>query len=266
MCRLAKQNNYAAKAGGIMQRLKFIFSILIVFAATPAENFSFPKQNKEGSQLLQTNTLEDFEKPDSWIVKYSRFRKHTWKESALKTMEPSLKWISWKTMDPKSPDYRLLAKPEPPGKEGAGGRTIMGVRGKFYTRGYNWIAVEPSQDLFLYGKVQRLRVWVWGGNFNYNLYIVFKNFRNQHFQVKLGNLRFLGWKQLHIDFKNYNLGQVDSWAPQNKPLQFVRFLIVSDVMESPDFFGIWFDDIRYDTDLYDQLFPGKALETEFDWE
>lgn len=249
-----------------MQRLYINLFIIFIFAAIPVFNFSIQRQNKEGAQLLQTNTLEDFEKTDSWIVKYSRYRKHTWKDSALKTVEPSLKWISWKTMDPKSPDYRLLAKPEPLGKEGVSGRTIMGVRGKFYTRGYNWIAIEPSQELFLYGKVQRLRVWVWGGNFNYNLYIVFKNFRNQHFQVKLGNLQFLGWKQLHIDFKNYNLGQTDTWAPLNKPLQFVRFLIVSDVMESPDFFGIWFDDIRYDTDLYDQLFPGKALETEFDWE
>jgi hypothetical protein len=46
----------------------------------------------------------------------------------------------------------------------------------------------------------------------------------------------------------------------------VRFLVVSGINERPDRFGIWFDDMAYDTDLFDPVYYGKALGKEFDWD
>ncbi|HCL56972.1 MAG TPA: hypothetical protein DHW82_08190 [Spirochaetia bacterium] len=166
----------------------------------------------------------------------------------------------------RSANFLYSSRPEIKGMEGKQGTTIMGVRGKFNIGGYNRIYLEPKQDLYMMGLVDSIRVWVWGGNYDYDLYVVIKNFRNKYYTLYLGNLRFRGWKQMSVKFLGYNIEQVDQWVPQIKPLQFVRFMIVSKINEKPDRFGIWLDDLQYDADLFDQVYPGKALEKELDWD
>ncbi len=247
---------------------KTIFLLLILVFAIYSFKNSFDDHIKksEGQQLIQTKMLDSFEKNDSWVVKYSKFRKHTWKDTSIAKYEPSVKWMTWKKLDIKNKDYRFTIRPEPPGKEGFKGTTIMGVRGKFYIKGYNWIVVEPKQDLFMMGKVKNLRVWVWGGNYDYDLYAEVKDYNDVYYKVHLGSLKFKGWKQLAVNLLSYNVVQFDPWVPQQKPLRFMRFLIMSKISEKPDFFGIWFDDLEYDTDLFDPIYAGKSLESEFDWE
>lgn len=244
---------------------RIIFLILICFTLIFTLGWSSViKENKEAKQeMIQTVMLENFETPDAWVVKFSKNRAKAWRPHAPE-FEPSEKWIHWKKAEKK--DYVEFSKPEPMGKEGELGTTIMGVRGRFYNKGYNWIAIEPKQDFYMMGQALRLRVWVWGGNFDYDIYAVVKNYRDRIFKLPLGNLKFIGWRQLEYSFLNAPIEQFDSWAPQMKPIQFLRFLIVSKVTEFPDKFGIWFDDLQYDANLYDPSYSGKALEKELDWE
>lgn len=213
--------------------------------------------------LIQTMTLENFEKPGSWVVKFSRFRMHNWKDPLSKDYESSDKWLTWKKIEPQ--DYVYFGKPTQREDVKNGNTTIMGARAKYYTKGYNWISIEPRQDLYLMGKISNLRVWVWGGNYNYKIYAILKDFKDKLYQIDLGSLTYVGWRQLTADLVSQGLRQVDTWVPQNKPVQFVRFLIVSDVNERTDRFGIWFDDLQYDTNLFDKNYYGKGLEKELDW-
>jgi len=236
----------------------FIYFILVGWAFEKKPQDS----NEIKNHLIKTLILEDFENKGNWVVKYSIFRQHSWKDPYSTKYDDSQKWITWKVIEPA--DYIYYGKPE--SEEGVRGRTVMGVRAKYYTKGYNWIAIEPKQQLFLIGEVINLRVWVWGGNYNYNLYVVLKNFQDKYYRIFLGNLRFKGWKQLSVNLKNYGLRQQDVWVPQLRPIQFVRFLVISDVNERPDQFAIWFDDLQYDTDSAFEFYYGKGLEKEIDWE
>lgn len=247
------------------RKILFLILLSVTFIFQSSSFSETEKKTKEGIENLQTLTLENFEKPNAWIAKFSRFRRHSWKDHLKATYEPSSKWLHWKKLDT-SKNYSYYAKPEPIGREGKDGTTILGVRARFYAKGYNWIVIEPKQDLYMMGKIDTLRVWVWGGNFNYNIYAVVKNYRNKYYTIPMGNTKFLGWKQLSAKLANFNIDQVDIWAPRIKPLQFIRFIIVSNVNERSSRFGIWIDDILYDTNLYDPLYSGKALEKEFDWD
>lgn len=229
--------------------------------------FSRPRTSeikKEGKYRIQTVKLDDFEKPGSWVVKYSRFRQHNWKDAYSSKLDASSKWITWKKISPK--DYLEFGKPATRENEGIKGITIMGVRAKFYTKGYNWIALEPKTPLYMNGRVLSIHMWVWGGNFNYDLFVVLRDFRGEYYKVRMGDLRFIGWKHMTVNLKNWNVRQIDKWAPQLKPLQLIRFVIVSNVNEDPELFGIWLDDLEYESNLYDKIYYGKALEKEFNWE
>lgn len=227
-------------------------------------DYSFSLETKEPVQhLIQTITLDDFETPGTWISKYSRFRMQNWKDPLSSQYESSDKWMFWKKIPVE--DYQTFGKPTYAADIKSGKLTAMGVRSKYYTKGYNWISIEPKQDLYLMGKLLSLRVWVWGGNYNYRMYVILKDFKDKLYQIDLGSLAFVGWKQLSADLIAQGLRQYDNWVPQSKPVKFLRFLIVSDVNERPDRFGIWLDDLQYDADLYEKPYYGKGLEKELDW-
>ncbi|HOJ50884.1 MAG TPA: flagellar filament outer layer protein FlaA [Spirochaetota bacterium] len=246
-----------------MKKVLPILSISLILLGWSRDK-NIPNSTEIKNHLIKTITLEDFEKTGQWLVKYSIYRRHSWKDPYSTKYDDSQKWITWKVIDPA--DYIYYGKPESAESVGERGRTVMGVRAKYYTKGYNWVSIEPKQQLFLIGDVISLRVWVWGGNYNYNLYVVLKNFQDKYYKVPLGNLGFKGWRQLSVNLKSYGIKQHDIWVPQLKPLEFIRFLVVSDVNERPDQFAIWFDDLQYDTDSASEFYYGKGLEKEIDWE
>ena len=246
--------------------LTFILSLFIIMFINSA--YTRTKHDKRFSRaskkmyLMKTIILEDFEKQNTWVVKFSQYRKHSWKNPNLKTYEKSQKWIRWKKVSKE--DYPFYAKPEPHGKTAK--TTFMGVRGKFYITGYNWIVVEPKQDLYMMGRVHSISVWVWGGNYNYDLYGVIQDFTGQFYKLHFGSLKFKGWKHLEVDLTRYKGIQYDTWVPQMKPIKFVRFVIMSRVGERPNRFGIWFDDLQYISNMFEDFYYGKALEKELDWD
>lgn len=188
---------------------------------------------------IRSIILEDFETNDKeWTVSASRFTKEGFPQ-----LKSGIEGI---------PAALTGAYPS------AENKYIFGVRSIFTRRGYNKVWIYPSEEIVIPGKAMRLDVWVWGGNYYYNLEAHVRDYTGVVHILPLGSLHFIGWRNLNIDIPK-QIPQEMRYLPMEKPLTFVRFAIWTEPTERVDDFVIYFDHLKILTDVYKERFDGDIL-------
>ncbi len=225
------------------------------------------KQNYEN---YITYLVDGFDKKDSWVVKFSRFRVHNW-DTNKRNFQPSWAFMRWKTIK-KGPTARFYLPPYPfkqleDMEKNYGTGTIyniLGIRAKFMIYGYNWVVLEPKKKIQIKGIAKAISFWIWGGNYRYNTSIFVKDFKGGIHEIPGRPLDFIGWNLVRFVVPK-TIPQRDIHLPANKYLEFMRIKMVSEFDEIPDKFYVWFGSMWAEVDLYKDRFYGEGLLNEPNW-
>jgi hypothetical protein len=160
---------------------------------------------------------------------------------------------------------RALQDPDaPPAK-------VLGVEVAFDRKGDNWFEVYPvpaddspgtngreNTEIPFIGVVKQIDFWVWGGNYRYYLELLVRDSNGSVHILPAGSLAFYGWKNIVIN--------VPTWIEQRSRLRsgpesmnFVGFRIRTDPSEYVDNFVIYFDQLKYTTNVLANIFDGYEL-------
>ena len=161
-------------------------------------------------------------------------------------------------------------------------KNCLGVKTAFKTRGYNFIELAPpvydvklypgTEDYFkpaipnpnnerfipLPGKVQSIDVWVAGRNFRYTLEVHLKDFNGFVYRLRMGKIDYQGWRNLSKPLPFY-VPQEEKYLPKEKPLKFMKYVLIADPDERADRLYVYFDHMKVITDLYIEKFDGIEM-------
>lgn len=142
-----------------------------------------------------------------------------------------------------------------------GNKYVLGVRSSFSRKGYNRIWIYPEKEIVIPGAAKKFDVWIWGGNYYYNLEVHIRDFRGIVHKLPLGSLHFIGWRNLSVEIPR-QIPQFIRYLPMEKPLTLVRFVIWTEPVERVDDYIIYFDHLKILTDVYRERFDGDVLADE----
>ncbi len=162
-------------------------------------------------------------------------------------------------------------------------RKVLGVKGSFDRKGYNYIEIIPGRPadagteeedivyedintgtkwvhapINLPGRVNHLDIWVWGSNYDFYLDAHFQDYRGMVYSFRMGSLRYAGWRLLRVDIPG-SIPQAEPYIPKFKPLLFTKLVLWTQAHERVSGFYIYFDEIRVLTDIYEGRFDGDDL-------
>jgi hypothetical protein len=228
-----------------MMKLRYftiwIFVLLFLFPVfLKAQSFNEMTEKGFKMEQIESIILEDFETNDKgWTVSASRFKTDPYPilKSGIEGRPIALTGSAFPVDENKY---------------------IMGVRSSFSRKGYNKIWVYPEEEIVIPGRAKKLDVWVWGGNYYYNLEAHVRDYRGIVYKLPLGSLHFMGWRNMSITIPS-NIPQNIRYLPMEKPLTFVRFEIWTQPTERVDDFIIYFDHMKVLTDIYKERFDGDVL-------
>ena len=136
----------------------------------------------------------------------------------------------------------------------------LGFHGAFTRKGYNSIDISPKKPKGPFpGQVDSIDMWVWGGNFSYNLEIHVRDYSDYNYQLPMGSLMYYGWRNLTVKIPN-TIPQDEPYAPRKKGLTFIKFRTYSDPHERKDRFHCFFDFFKIVTDTYRDQYDGHEIE------
>ena len=149
--------------------------------------------------------------------------------------------------------------PESLGNIGSSKKSL-GITASFTRKSYNYLDIIPTKPTIpIKGKVRTLDVWVWCGNFNYNMHMYLKDYRGYVHDLPMGNLKFYGWRNLSV-IVPVTIPQGEPYVPVTKGLRFVKFRIWADPKERVDRFHVFLDYFKVVTDVYRQKYDGDNIE------
>ncbi|HZK20236.1 MAG TPA: flagellar filament outer layer protein FlaA [Treponemataceae bacterium] len=227
--------------------LSFACFALVVCFAMPV----FAAPNKT-FQSVETIMLDNFDEPGAfdwnWGVITSRFVDEGFpKYGYVDGMPNSLKEVA--------EDKGQNAK-------------VLGVQVSFQRKGDNWFEVFPqkenengemdSYEVSLKGILTQIDFWVWGSNYLYYLDVLVRDADGRVHSIPAGSLNFQGWRNLVIKIPGW-LRQTSSYRSGRESITFVGFHVRSDPGEAVDNFLIYFDNLRYTTNTYSNVYDGFNL-------
>ncbi|MDH4129678.1 MAG: flagellar filament outer layer protein FlaA [Spirochaetota bacterium] len=271
-----------------------ILLVLLIGLLIDWSNIIHSKVNYEN---IITMTIDGFEKPGEWILKFSKFRSKNWDNDVKKEFEDPNKWLKWLKVEDKSPLRAEEILPDGVQKNMTlkeTEKTILSIKGKWDFPGFNWLMIEPSNVrpakqaltdwlrlvakdntyfprrldwskenhpnfIWLSGKAKELLIYVWGGNFDFNIEAHVQDFKGNDFILPMGNLNYKGWRNLKIPLP-YNLRQSRHSVPNTQPVKFLRFKVYSDPKVDPSEFYMYLDYFHCHTDTYEPSFFGEELQ------
>jgi len=211
----------------------------------------------ENTVNLESKLVQDFSKPEAqnWYVLGSKFST---------TDFPRIGYI-------KGGPTAILGGDQ----EAAQNARSMAVAMLFDRKEYNWIDIVPGTrektvELPLPGRVKMIDMWVWSGNFDFYLEAFVRDYRGVVYTIPMGNLNFIGWKNLRINIPD-NVPQAKKYLPKRQGLTLVKFRIwtrPTEVVAIPGTEGqepvdravkFYFNNIKILTDTFESLFDGDAL-------
>ncbi len=133
---------------------------------------------------------------------------------------------------------------------------VLGVRVKFYKRGYNTAYIHPVRPLPIEGISKTISVWVVGRNYNHVLKVVIQDFLGNKQELTVGKLNFMGWKKLTVAVPP-SIVQSEYHFTNKMGIKFLGFKIEFDPMEAYGTYYIYFDDLRAVTDLFPETYRDK---------
>jgi hypothetical protein len=113
-------------------------------------------------------------------------------------------------------------------------------------------------------------MWVWSGNYNYYLEAFVRDFRGVVYTIPMGNLNFVGWKNLRINIPD-NVPQSKKYLPRHEALTLVKFRIwtrPTEIVVVPGTEGgtdvdkavkFYFNNLKVLTDTFESLFDGDTM-------
>ena len=213
---------------------------------------------QQATTNYQSIVIEDFDSPteNRWVVEGGKF------------IADGYPRVSYVRTFPQA-----LHRREPDGRE----LRALGVQAAFDRQGYNYLELIPSAEdengevvprgIPIPGKVRFLDMWVWGSNFDYYMDIHLRDYRGMVHVIKLGDIRYAGWRNLRVP--------VPTWIPQDAPyiaeirsgefasdlrgLALVKIVVWTRPQERVNGFFIYLDEIKVETDLFRAPFAGEDL-------
>lgn len=169
---------------------------------------------------------------------------------------PSKFFISSKT---KSGVYETT--PDALGDDKKSSSRSFGFQTAFKKKGYNYIDIERQgvEEKPFTGTVDNMSLWVWGGNFDYDMEVHVEDYLGYIYRLPLGNLKFYGWKNLSTRIPN-GVMQVEPHAPKQERLKFKKFRLYANPYERENKFICVFDYFKIVTDTYVDQYDGFEVE------
>lgn len=137
-------------------------------------------------------------------------------------------------------------------------RFVLGTRVDFLRRGHNSFMIYPSRPLPIEGITKTISLWVAGRNFNHELSILIQDYFGRNYELYVGRLNFMGWKELTVAVPPQaedgfsGIVQRSYHHHNNFGIKIMGFRIDCDPLESFGSYYIYFDDLRAVTDLFSE--------------
>lgn len=144
--------------------------------------------------------------------------------------------------------------------------SVLGVKASFARKGDNWIEVFPvtadgaKYEVPFTGIVSQVDFWVWGTNYKYYLEMMVRDADGLVHVLPVGFLNFYGWKNVIVNIPG-NIRQNSRLRTAPQYMTFVGFRITADPNEFVDDFVVYFDEIKYTTNILATMFDGYELKT-----
>lgn len=204
------------------------------------------------SKSVETVTIDNFDDPDavdwSWGLIASRFIDEGYPKSGyVKGMPNSLRLVSTKDET---------------------NAQVFGLQTSFTRKGDNWVEVFPqkenedgelvSYEIPLVGTITQIDFWAWGSNYEYYLDLLFRDTDGRVFTLPGTCLNYHGWKNIIVEIPGW-VKQHSTLRSGPEQLTFVGFHVRSDPSEPVDDFMLYFDNFRYTTNPYTNVYDGYSL-------
>jgi len=140
---------------------------------------------------------------------------------------------------------------------------------KFPVLSYNSALGKEVQEpgIELPGRAKAISLWVHGRGHPYDLELWLKDFKGDTHILKMGSVKFVGWRPMKADIPA-SVPQSYASYPQTRVTKIVRIVLraqpnahAAELMENTYFF---FDQIKVLTDMYEVNFDGTELHKAFD--
>ena len=212
--------------------------VVLVFIAVAFAAFG------QQAQVIRSRTLDNFDDPTTqeWTVSGSRFVADGFPQLAFVDAWPN-------ALYGRNLEDRDLK--------------VLGIRGAFTRRGYNYIEIIPTVDgepqaLPVPGQARQIDAWVWGANFNYYLEVHLRDYRGVDYVLPMGSLQFTGWRNLTSAVPNY-IPQQQPYLPRFKGLELTKLVLWTRPEEVVNDFFFYLDELGVITDLFQERFDGDDL-------
>jgi hypothetical protein len=226
--------------------------VLSVIAICLTGITSVTAQSRVATTNYQSRVLEGFDDPaeSRWIVRGSKFATEGYPEFGWVPSHPE----ALQTLTDRAPEEMRS----------------LGVHGRFDRLGYNYmefIPVEAEDDdegnpvprgVPIPGRIVSFDMWAWGSNYDYYLEIQLQDYRGIVHTLRLGDLRYRGWRNLRVDIPPY-IPQDIVYVPQRQGLELVKIVMWTRPDEVVGDFYLYLDEIKVFTDIYDEPFDGDEL-------
>lgn len=146
-------------------------------------------------------------------------------------------------------------------------RKSLGIRGGFLRKAYNYLEIVPGTGegddfeavpIKFPGRIHLIDMWVWGSNHNYYLEAHIRDYNGMDHVLPLGDLTFLGWKNLSVRIPN-SIAQQRPYPPIYQGLILTKLVIWTRPGERVNDFYIYFDQLKVLTDRFEERYDGDEM-------
>lgn len=145
---------------------------------------------------------------------------------------------------------------------------VLGLKVMFDRKGDNWFEIYPSvagddgesgnYEIPFTGTVSQIDFWVWGANYLYFLEVLVRDSDGRVHVLPACNMGFEGWRNVVVKVPTY-IRQQSRLRSGPETMSFVGFRVRSDPNEYVDDFVIYFDDLKYTTNILKNIYDGYEL-------
>ncbi len=207
-----------------------------------------PVVAQPSAKAVETFVIDDFDSADGkdwkWNVNASRFIAEGFPKTAYVAGIPN-------SLKP----FREADAPE---------AKVLGVKVSYDRKGDNWFEVYPTDadgknyEIPLKGMVSMIDFWVWGANYRYTLEILVRDSDGRVNVLPCCVTSFNGWRNVIVNIPT-SINQQSRLRSGPKSLTFVGFRVRTDPAEFVDDYSIFFDQLKYTTNMLNNIYDGYDL-------
>lgn len=218
--------------------------------------------------------VEDFETAADWVIESIPRRNPDAKKNPVTML--NLRYVDGGPAD-------LVPERWSPLNKGLEKKRSLGVQFKFRYPGFNSVHLlppkevrwdDPAQNVMTFdsrigqdvqergiqlpGRARALSVWVHSRGHDYELEVWVKDFKGDVHILKMGSLKYVGWRPLRAFIPEY-VPQETSSFPQTRVTKVVRFVVRAKPEAGTDTVYLFFDQLKVLTDTFEVNFDGQNL-------